>query len=480
MSASDRPNLLIIQTDDHGQWALNCYGTPEIRSPNIDYLAAAGARMANAFTPCPVCSPGRACLFTGRFPSQHGVHDWLAERYSDYETFDRLAGERTLYQYLSEGGYRVGHFGKWHLGRNTTPQPGVDRWFSIAIQHGRHHTPKELRREENATSWSDEGEILTLPGYVTRVMTDRAIEFIREADGRPWAAYVGPVSTHQPHAGFQERLVAPYREVANRAIGTIDPPSDSFHVPAKGDVPDVQGEYFASVTEIDEQIGRLIDALDDSGELERTIVVYTADHGLAVGQFGRWEKGNGTRPLNMYETSIRIPMVLWGPEWITGGSVRDEPVDLCDLFCTLLHYADVSRDEQIPCVGSSFRGMLGGESQEWRREQYGEYGPVRMIRTDRHKLLRRHGHGADQLFDLEADPAEMENLIEDSSHREIVADLDRKLTAFFSTMVDPEKDGLRVRENSGSFNPREPWDPRFDGHRSEGWPQTKQRGSGSF
>ncbi|MHC4718323.1 MAG: sulfatase family protein [Planctomycetota bacterium] len=470
MADNDRPNLLIIQSDDHGQWALGCYGTDAVRSPNIDYLAEAGARMANAFTPTPVCSPGRACLFTGRFPSQHGVHDWLAERDPDYERLDRLADERTLYQHLSQAGYRVGHFGKWHCGRNVTPQPGVDRWFSMAMQRGGHKTPWPVPAEEEPNTWSDEGDVQVIPGYATRIMTDRAIDFIRAAgDDRPWAAYVGPVSTHQPHAGFPERLVGPYRRTAHRAIGMVEPPPDVYHPPARADVPELQAQYLASVTEIDEQVGRLIDALDETGVLDRTLVVYTADHGLAIGQFGRWEKGNGTRPLNMCETSIRIPMVLWGPGRVAAGGVRQEPVDLCDLFHTLLDYAGVSPDGRIPCVGGSFREMLAGGGGAWREEQYGEYGPVRMIRTNRHKLLRRHGHGPDQLFDLDADPAERRNRIDDPDCAALIAGLEEKLEAFFAGMEDPEKSGLRVTEHIGRYNPREPWDPRFDGYRNEGW-----------
>ena len=161
-------------------------------------------------------------------------------------------------------------------------------------------------------------------------------------NGRPWMAFVGMISTHGPHAGLPERIVERYRGVANRVIGTIDPPTDAIRAYKKADVAEFQAQYFAAVTELDEQLGRLLDAIEERGETESTAVVYTADHGLHAGQLGYWEKGNGTRPINMYERSIRIPMLLRCPGRIGAGQVREEPVDLCDLFHTLLDFAGAS------------------------------------------------------------------------------------------------------------------------------------------
>ena len=112
------PNILLFLTDDHGSWALGSYGNREVRSPRLDRLAAEGARFANAFTPCPVCSPARACLVTGRTPSQVGIHDWIEENDPDCGDYDWLAGETTLPQLLQRAGYHCGLSGKWHLGRS--------------------------------------------------------------------------------------------------------------------------------------------------------------------------------------------------------------------------------------------------------------------------------------------------------------------------------------------------------------------------
>ncbi|MDE0312235.1 MAG: sulfatase-like hydrolase/transferase, partial [Caldilineaceae bacterium] len=124
-----RPNILLFLTDDHGQWANGCYGNSELQTPNLDRLATEGARFADAFTPCPVCSPARACLMTGRTPSQVGIHDWLQEAEPVIGDHDWLAGEETLPQLLSRAGYHCGLSGKWHMGRSHRTPPGFDWAF---------------------------------------------------------------------------------------------------------------------------------------------------------------------------------------------------------------------------------------------------------------------------------------------------------------------------------------------------------------
>ncbi len=467
LTKNKQPNILVMLTDDHAQWALGCYGTPEVHSPNMDFLAETGARMENAFTPCPVSSPARASFFTGRLPSQHGIHDWLAEHDPEIGNKQWLAGEVTLYQQLLESGYHVGHFGKWHCGQSHVPQPGVHRWFSLQRNQGVHSGPY---------SYNDEGLDYERNGFKSRIITDQALSFINaDHAGKPWFAFVGPIATHSPHRGLPERLVERYRKLANKTIGTLDPPSDAHVVYPKEKIAEFQAQYLAAVTEIDEQLGRLLDALDETGELDNTLIIYTADHGLHAGQLGYWQKGNGTRPLNMYERSIRIPMLLRSPGWILPGQKHEEFVDLCDLFHTILEFADARLDraqvEKGKHVGGSFVDLLGDEKRSWRSEQFCEYGPVRMIRTIDHKLIRRHGHGEDQLFDLRHDPNERRNAISDPSRRPLIEELDHALQVFFTRHENPEKCGLKVMGQEGVYNHSEPWRSEYEGYCCAGWPK---------
>ena len=467
------PNILVVLTDDHGQWAVNCYGTQELRTPNMDFLARIGARMAHAFTPTPVCSPARASFFSGRTASQHGIHDWLAEYETAIAERDWMADEQTLYQLLHAADYHVGHFGKWHCGRSHYPQPGVDRWFGLKYNQGTHG---------GRYTYGDEELSVELQGFKGRIITDRAVEWIRGPHGgRPWLTFVGMTSTHRPHDGLPERLVQEYRAVANRVIGTIDPPPDAHRVYEKSSVPEFQAQYFAAVSQLDEQLGRLIDAVEERGELDDTVIVYTADHGLHAGQLGYWEKGNGTRPLNMYERSIRIPMLLRHPARIPAGQTCEAFVDLCDLFHTLLDYAgaplSAEQRAQGHHVGASFAPLLSGQARPWKAEQICEYGPVRMVRGRRFKLVRRHGHGDDQLFDLASDPDERTNVIHDSAHAELIEQYDGKLQAFFAQREEPGKSGHDVPREDGAFtfNPNEPWLPHFDNWHCAGWPAEKEQ-----
>lgn len=146
--APPRPNILVFLTDDHGQWAQHCYGNSELRTPNLDALAAGGVRMTNAFTPCPVCSPARGSFWTGRMPSQHGVHDWLDENMRGYD-HPGLAGQKLLSELLQSSGYHTGLVGKWHCGIDRQPQPGFDRWFGYWVNQYPH---------QGTQNFSDQGK----------------------------------------------------------------------------------------------------------------------------------------------------------------------------------------------------------------------------------------------------------------------------------------------------------------------------------
>jgi choline-sulfatase len=442
---AEQPNILVIMSDDHAQWASGCYGNQELHTPTLDYLASTGVRMENAFTPTPVCSPARASFFTGRLPSQHGIHDWLQEVDETVKQRDWMEGETTLAQFLADAGYQTALVGKWHCGRGTEAQPGFEHWCSFGHR-------QTVHRGEH-TYWCN-GQPRSLTGNTTQVVTDLALDFLRTRDtSRPFFLFVGYVATHSPWIDHPERLVARYNTATFRDI-PVDIAYPFGRIVGKPVPPgqrEALAQYYAAVSEIDEQVGRIVDYLAANSLTDSSLLVYLADHGLNCGHHGIWGKGNGTRPLNMLEESIRIPLLFHGLSQLFPGLVRGEFVDHCDIFQTLLDCAGVTLPEDMAIQqrypGQSFLHLLQGDFlADWKTENYGEYGNLRMIRTCTHKLVRRYPTGPCELFDLSADPRETTNLFYLPEAQSLVQVLTEHLEAFFALHEDPDKSGLRVNE----------------------------------
>ena len=165
-----KPNIILLLSDDQGEWAMGCSGNNEIITPNIDRIAREGIRFKNFFCASPVCSPARATLLTGRIPSQHGVHDWLRDDNKKQEEIEYLKGQTGYTDILSKNGYVCGLSGKWHLGKSSTPQKGFDYWFAHKSGGGPYY---------NAPFYED-GELVNKDGYATDIITDKAIDFIKK------------------------------------------------------------------------------------------------------------------------------------------------------------------------------------------------------------------------------------------------------------------------------------------------------------
>jgi arylsulfatase A-like enzyme len=435
------PNIVVFFLDDHAQWAVGCYGNREVRTPTLDHLAATGVRMANAFTPTPVCSPARASFWTGMTASQHGVHDYLDVWDPEIGAHDWLDGLPTLAERLQEAGYLTGMVGKWHLGRADEPRPAFDYWYEPGTGAGPHFR----------SPWSDEAK----PRSGRHAITDHAVEFLRHReDDRPFFLFVGLDATHSPWTGHPERLVEQYR-AASFGDAPLEPthpigqPVAESWMPTRRNPRETLAQYYASVTEVDEQVGRLLDELDDHGLRDETLVVYTSDHGLNLGQHGLWGKGNATHPYNMLEESIRVPLIVNQGDALLAPQVRTEPVTHCDLHRTILAVAGIDEPntragQRLP--GRGFDGLLDGTGAgEWPDAVFGEYGTVRMVRTSSHKLLTRP-EGPIELYDLRADPRERTNLADDPDHAETLDRLRARLGDYFARHADPQRSGLRVAE----------------------------------
>ncbi|MFZ9052838.1 MAG: sulfatase [Woeseiaceae bacterium] len=444
-----RPNIVIVMADDHAQWALGAYGLEQIDTPNIDFLAEQGVLFTNAMSPAPVCSSARASFYTGKMPSQHGVHDFLSES-AEFDA-NWLAGQTLLSERLQEHGYRSGLFGKWHATTDSKPpQPGFDRWLSYdSLRAGW----ENQYLHSGTVHFSADGNELQYTGVQARFLTEEAIRFIDDASDRPFFISLNFTEPHAPFTGLPERLVAKYRSAANeiiRAGGASDLPDRGPPMITPDDHAEQFAQYLAAVSLIDDQVGRLLDALQGRGLMDNTLLVYTSDHGLLVGQYGLYGKTNATNPPNFYEETIRIPLVVHAPgNAIRQQQTRGELVDLLDLHATVMDYAsggETANPDYGP--GRSLRPLLEGKRRtDWRKVQFSERGNARMVTDGRWKLVRYYRRDPDsEPVDVWYDLAHPfgERHAADLPGAPVRGRLMTELERFFNRYETPEHTGKRI------------------------------------
>ncbi|MCP5110410.1 MAG: sulfatase-like hydrolase/transferase, partial [bacterium] len=312
---SNRTNVVFILTDDQGHWALDAGGRDDcdsLATPNLARLARQGTRFSNAFVCTPVCSPSRMTFLTGRIPSQHGVQDWLlpSETYGA-QARSYVDGQPTLSRALADQGYATGLCGKWHLGDDARPQAGFQYWSTVPGGGGAYRDPE----------FAKNGQRIRRQGYKTDLLGDDAIEFIEQNRERPFFLFLSLYAPHTPLRYQAERYREPYRDSQFSCFPDL--PVHPFHMRemngrVSGHLRDFSKRhsklsYSALVTGIDHTVGRVLAKLDELGLRENTLVVFTSDHGFHTGHEGIWGKGNGTVPFNLYERSVRIPLIWSHP-----------------------------------------------------------------------------------------------------------------------------------------------------------------------
>ncbi|MFT8923114.1 sulfatase-like hydrolase/transferase [Acetobacter sp.] len=457
----ERPNILVFLSDDHGRWLQQAYGNSEVKTPTMQRLAQQGVKLTNAYTTSPVCSPARASFFTGRMPSQHGIHDWIEERQAAYK-YPWLQGEIILPELLQAAGYRTGLVGKWHCGAERVPHKGFDFWFSYWVSQYPH---------AGTQNFSDQGQHVMAEGFQAPLLSAQAQRFLLEGGKEPFFLFVGFTDTHSPHRSMPAELMGEYEHAT-----FCDIPKENF-LPVHGvtqcpvsNRPEVEADklrqYYAAASSIDREMGKILDWLDAAGKLDNTCVVYTSDHGLNAGHHGIWEKGNATIPQNFFEESIRVPCTIAWPDGGVGSNVTSAlAVNHCDLFATLLDVADVQLDDltkqKINSPGRSYLSHLRGLSDApVRQDVICEYGNARMIVCDQYKLVLRFpfknrifGH---ELYDLRDDPRETTNIFSHQSQSARIEYMSKKLHDFFKDYHDQLKDGLCL-EGQPEATSQSPW-----------------------
>lgn len=429
-------NIIFILSDDQGPWAAGCYGNPEIRTPNIDHLAQTGVRFNNFFCASPVCSPARASLLTGMIPSQHGVHDWIRDGNMPPDPSQYLEGLICYTDILAGNGYTCGLSGKWHLGDSLIPQHGFSHWFCHQRGSGPYNDAPMVRN----------GKAMTAPGYITDAITDDSLDFIEGNKERPFYLSVHYTAPHSPWTGHPRDIVESYNDCPFESCPQepLHPGAGPLTQASYGNRELLKG-YFAAVTVMDENIGRIIAKLEELNLWEKTLLVFSSDNGFSCGHHGFWGKGNGTFPLNMYENSIKVPMIFSHPGTLPGGHVVDVMASQYDFMPTLLDCIGLERIQNDSLPGRSFLSALKGNTTDGHEKIviFDEYGPVRMIRTREWKYVHRYPYGFHELYDLVHDPFERKNLIDDSSKTALIKELRHQLAAWFEKYVNPRMDGTR-------------------------------------
>ena len=454
----EKPNILFILTDDQGAWAMRCAGNTDIHTPNLDRIASQGYRFENFFCASPVCSPARASLLTGRIPSAHGVQDWIRSGNLDRDGLKKeiredpyylceekpiqyLEGMLTYTDVLKENGYTCALSGKWHLGDSMTPQHGFDKWFTIG-RGGCYYNKADI---------VENGEISFENRYITNVITDKALSYLEEfrTQDNPFYLSVHYTAPHSPWEEDQHpgEYIEMYRDCG--FTGTPDLPVHPNQIPS---APSGTGEvrksllrgYYAAITAMDADVGRLLDKLEALGIAEDTIVMFMADNGMNMGHHGIWGKGNGTFPFNMYDTAVKVPFLVSWPGHYPSGVVCRRMCSQYDFFQTLLDMVGIRRQLPDGLPGRSFADVFDGNTEKAGAVVvYDEYGPTRMIRTEEWKYICRSPYGPDELYHLSEDPEENNNLSADPEYAALINRMYIQLTRWFYTYADPAMDASR-------------------------------------
>ncbi|MHC4624872.1 MAG: sulfatase/phosphatase domain-containing protein [Planctomycetota bacterium] len=437
---TDRPNIIFIMADDHASHALGCYGSRINKTPNLDRLAREGMRFDNCFCTNSICAPSRAVILTGKYSHINGKIDNTREN-----PFD--GGQQTFPKLLQKAGYETAMIGKWHL---RTEPTGFDYWNVLPGQ-GKYHNPEFIEM----------GETKKYSGYVTDLITDFCLAWLKKRKtDKPFLLmyhHKAPHRNWQPdgkHAKMYEDVDIPvpetfdddYETRSNAAREQQMTIARHFRVPGDTKVKPPEGlsgdalkhwkyqrymqDYLRCVASIDDNVGRLLDYLDESGLAANTVVVYTSDQGFFLGDHGWFDKRF------MYEESLRMPLLIRYPKEIRRGSANSDIVLNLDFAPTFLDFAGVTVPADIQ--GRSFRSLLKGKApRDWRTSMYyhyyeypGAHAVKRHygIRTKRYKLIHfYYDIDAWELYDLQRDPNELNNLYGNPAYGNIVRVLKAEL-----------------------------------------------------
>ncbi len=464
LAAAPKPNVLFILCDDLRPAALGCYGSPHVKTPNIDRIAAEGVLFKNAFCTTSLCSPSRASILSGLYAHAHGVTNNFTEYPGALPSFPKQ---------LQKAGYRTAYIGKWHMGEdNDEPRPGFD-WFVTHKGQG-----KYFDTEFNLNGTKRE----VVKGYYTTVVTDLALDWLGKAgQEKPWCMMIGHKAPHsfytpeQKYAHSFANVRVPYPDTAFKLEGKPDwikqristwhgiyGPLFEWRKKFPDDRPEAVKDfenmvhgYWGTILSLDDSLARLRDWLEKTGQLDNTLIIFMGDNGLLEGEHGMVDKRTA------HEPSIRIPIIARHPALASAAKMITQQVLTVDVAPSIL---DICGAEPLSAIhGRSFAKLVrDGADADWRTsffyacnyEKQFPYTPnVRALRTDDWKYAHYpHGDGKPdrhmpELYDLKHDPEERHNLANEPKHAATLAELKAELQRVMKqTGLTPETDKMPLDE----------------------------------
>ena len=449
-----RPNIVLIVVDDLRFDEFGAGGHPYLETPNIDRLASEGAMFHKAYHATPLCSPNRASKQTGQYVSRHGILDNTSRSRASH-LMDLFPKE------LQKAGYRTAHVGKWHMGNDPTPRPGYDYWVSFSGQ-GKTFDPDLY----------EEGRIHPVKGYITDIFTDRAVDFIKKSGDTPFFVYIGHKAVHpeaiQRDDGTIDLSVArefmPAKRHKGRYDGKTMPRRPNYglseqdreskpviakalefrHVLEQDPAwiqeidPGVSDETIRRRAEmmlaVDDGVGRIVATLRETGRLDNTLIIFTSDNGYFYGEHALTVE----RRLP-YEEAVKTPLLMRFPGLVRPGTEIDGLAVSVDLAPTILDVAGVEIPKHIQ--GTSLTPLMRGQKKEVRDsmliEFYSHENPFpwtasldyRIVRRGKYKYIRwiRFPEDQAELYDLEKDPYELDNLLKDPKKAELLEGLKKDM-----------------------------------------------------
>ncbi len=472
---ADLPNILIIMSDEHGPMWSSAYGHPFVETPNMERIAEAGATFDAAYSNSPLCIPSRSSFMTGRYVSNCEAWDNAKPLPSDAMTWPYM---------LRSVGYDCVLSGKMHL-------IGPDQLHGFKEQladdpHRSGHVDDDTARRLGLSTggkhpvylWEDGVPVADAPWPGVRqayagsspmidaddACEEAALEYLRHPgrQDRPWAMCVGFLAPHFPFIvpePYFSMYYPKYADLPNNPPGHLDNLPEAanrlrqtfgFDGYSEEEIRRARAAYYGLITYLDDKIGRLVDTLEEQGMSENTVVIHTSDHGESLGEHGLWRK------MNFYEQSARVPLQIAWPGVVDPGRRFAGAVSLVDVTATILEAAGLNEESTsiMSLDGVSLLPQFTGESDEQRDEAFAEHlahgtdRPRAMFRQGRWKLSYSHGQPPEaELYDLEEDPGEFENLAGNPAHRAVQQRLTDRIMEIWG---NPDELDLRIKRSQRS------------------------------